>query len=75
MRRKVSSWLVLALTIAGLARISACGGGSGNVQVTAVAITPTSVSVPINTHNDVHRGGDSLEFHVTIRRQPRLRGM
>ncbi|MGA7915502.1 MAG: hypothetical protein WCA00_09720 [Candidatus Acidiferrales bacterium] len=49
MRRKVSSWLVLALTIAGLAGISACGGGSGAVQVTAVAVTPTSVSVPINT--------------------------
>ncbi|MFZ0522299.1 MAG: hypothetical protein WAL95_14840 [Candidatus Acidiferrales bacterium] len=52
MRKRVSSWLVLALTIAGLASISACGGGSGNVQVTAVAITPTTASVPINTQTE-----------------------
>ncbi len=52
MRKRFSNWLALALAIAGLASISACGGHSGNVQVTAVAITPTTASVPINTQTE-----------------------
>ncbi|MGA6960951.1 MAG: hypothetical protein WBY38_16165, partial [Candidatus Acidiferrales bacterium] len=52
MRKKAANWFVLALTIACLAGISACGGGSGAVQVTALAISPTTVSVPINVQTE-----------------------
>ncbi|MGC1964869.1 MAG: hypothetical protein WA673_00330 [Candidatus Acidiferrales bacterium] len=51
MRKRFSRWLIWALAIGGLTTISSCGG-SGNVQVTAVAITPTTASVPINTQTE-----------------------
>lgn len=52
MRERFSRWLIWALAIGGLTTISSCGGGSGNVQVTAVAISPTTASVPINTQTE-----------------------
>lgn len=52
MRQRFSRWLIWALAIGGLTTISSCGGGSGNVQVTAVAISPTTASVPINTQTE-----------------------
>jgi hypothetical protein len=52
MRRNVGGWLALALAMGCLVSFSACGGGSGTVKVTAVAISPTTVSVPINTQTE-----------------------
>ncbi len=49
MRKRIPGWVALALAVTCLASFSACGGGGGTVRVTAVAITPGTVSVPINT--------------------------
>ena len=49
MRRRIPGWAAFALTVVCLASFSACGGGSGTVQVTKVVISPATASVPINT--------------------------
>lgn len=49
MRRRTPVFLLLPLVLACLMSISACGGGSGTITVTAINITPTAISVPLNT--------------------------
>src|ERR1700733_11934349 len=40
---------ILSLTIAAGCVLSSCGGGSGSTTVTNVTISPTSITVPLNT--------------------------
>src|ERR1700733_9534133 len=40
---------ILSLTIAAGCVLSSCGGGSGSTTVTGVTISPTSITVPLNT--------------------------
>jgi len=50
MPRKIQGLLVLAFAIGGILCLAACGGGGSTTTATinSVAITPTSVNVPIN---------------------------
>ncbi len=51
MNKRIGMWAVLATVCAVAVTIamSACGGGSGQVNVTSIAITPTSANVALNT--------------------------
>jgi hypothetical protein len=43
---------VIALVIAGGWSLQGCGGGSSSTTVTSVTITPTTITVPLNTSTD-----------------------
>jgi hypothetical protein len=49
MRKRMSSVLGSLCAVVGLAAMCACGGGSGQINVTSIAISPTSGTVALNT--------------------------
>ena len=49
MRKRMSSVLGSLCAVAGLAAMCACGGGSGQINITSIAISPTSGTVALNT--------------------------
>src|ERR1700730_11915185 len=56
MRVKAYTFLLLSMIAVGLAGLEACGGGgasSTNVIVTALTLSPTSITVSINTTANV----------------------
>jgi hypothetical protein len=56
MRVKAYTILLMAIAVAGLVGLEACGGGSGsstNAKVTSVTLSPTAISIGINTSGNI----------------------
>ena len=49
---KMFSLLALSSVVVNSLALSSCGGGTGAVDISSVSITPTAITVPINTQTD-----------------------
>jgi len=58
---RVRAFALIALMLAAICGLQSCGGGSGTATttITSVSITPTLITVPLNTQT--HFLGDSEE--------------